>query len=70
MQGSFATLSPIQMNPFVLEARASALDALVLPVFRHQSGDPPPRGIARFCSAKDEDEALLLARLFQSLKSG
>lgn len=46
---------------------ASAIDALVLPVFRHDAGEPPPRGIARFCSAKDEDEAVLLARLFQSV---
>jgi len=43
------------------------LDALVLPVFRQEAGEPPPKGIAKFCSAKDEEEAVLLAHLFQTI---
>ena len=57
------------MGANLLGLGANALDALVLPIFRHDAGEPAPKGIARFCSATDDEEAVLLARLFQSVNT-
>ena len=55
------------MTDIFAEAQFSALEAIILPLFTSQPGEPSPTGIAKFCSAKDGNDAVLLAKLFQSI---
>jgi hypothetical protein len=57
------------MQNTLAHAGLNALEALILPIFEPQPGEPVPRGIAKYCHAKDGDDAVLLAKIFQSIKA-
>ena len=41
-----------------------ALAAVLLQLFEAWAGEPPPRGLARYCTAATAQEAVLLADCF------
>lgn len=55
------------MDPGLGEAGMNALEALILPIFEPQPGEPVPKGIAKYCFAKTEEDAVLMASLFRSI---
>jgi hypothetical protein len=57
------------MQSTLAHAGLSALEALILPIFELHPGEPVPRGIAKYCNAKDVNDAVLLAKIFHSIKA-
>jgi len=57
------------MQNTLAPAGLSALEALILPIFEPQPGEPVPKGIAKYCHAKDVNDAVLLAKIFHSIKA-